>query len=156
LIHAERPLISENGTSTLLHELVHVATSLTAGPGADWIVEGLAEYYALEVLVRSGTTSPRRHRESLEDVAEWGEDADDLFVDSAGGEITARAVLIMQQVDEKIRSGSDGERSLDDLTRSLIAEKRITFDRFRALAEELAGIQIKALEPENLPGASGQ
>lgn len=38
---------------------------------ATWNVEGLAEFYALEILVRWGTTSPRRHPASLEDVARW-------------------------------------------------------------------------------------
>ncbi|MEM9058068.1 MAG: hypothetical protein AAGD86_11350 [Pseudomonadota bacterium] len=47
-LHADRPLISENGTSTLLHELVHVACGWRAAPGDDWIVEGVAEYYAIE------------------------------------------------------------------------------------------------------------
>lgn len=152
-IHAERPLISENGTSTLLHELVHVATGLRAEPGADWIVEGLAEYYALEVLVRSGTTSPRRHRKSVEDVAEWAEMADDLFVDTAAGEVTARAVLVMAAVDEKIRAGSEGARSLDDLARALLAEGKVSYERFRELAGELAGKPVKALRPSRLPGS---
>jgi hypothetical protein len=151
-IHADRPLISENGTSTLLHELVHVATSLRAAPGADWIVEGIAEYYALEVLVRSGTTSPRRHRESLEDVSEWGSSAEDLFVNSAQGEVTARAVVIMGLVDEEIREGSNGEHSLDDLVRALSAQGKVSFDTFRSLADDLAGRQVKALKPSHLPG----
>jgi len=151
-IHADRPLISENGTSTLLHELVHVATSLRAAPGADWIVEGLAEYYALEILVRSGTTSPRRHRESLEDVSEWGSGAEDLFVESAQGEVTARAVVIMGLVDEEIRTGSDSEHSLDDLVRALSTQGNVSFDSFRSLADQLAGKPVKALNPKRLPG----
>lgn len=151
-VHADRPLISENGTSTLLHELVHVATAMRAAPGADWIVEGLAEYYALEILVRSGTTSPRRHRASLEDVAEWGDSAENLFIDSASGEVTARAVLVMRAVDAQIRKGSDRKHSLDDLVRELAGNGEIGYERFRALAEELAGGPVKALKPSRLPG----
>ncbi len=151
-IHADRPLISENGTSTLLHELVHVATGMRAAPGADWIVEGLAEYYALEILVRSGTTSPRRHRTSLEGVAEWADSAEDLFINTARGEVTARAVLVMEAVDGQIRKGSDGARSLDDLVRALAGDGEVSYERFRALAEELAGGRVKALKPSRLPG----
>ncbi len=152
-LHADRPLISENGTSTLLHELVHVATSMSAARGSDWIVEGLAEYYALEVLVRSGTTSPRRHRESIEDVSEWGESAEDLFVGAAGGEVTARAVVVMRNVDEQIRAGSDGAHSLDDVARALSGESRVSYEQFKALAEEFAGGPVKALQPSRLPGS---
>ena len=151
-IHADRPLISENGTSTLLHELVHVATGIRAEPGADWIVEGLAEYYALEILVRSGTTSPRRHRMAVEDVAEWGEAAEDLFVDQARGEVTARAVVILQAVDEEIRDGSKGAHSLDDLARAVSAEGKVSYASFRAHADRLAGRTVKVLKPSRLPG----
>ena len=56
-VHAERPLLSGNATSTLLHEIVHIGLGLADERGADWIVEGLAEYYSLEVLRRSGTIS---------------------------------------------------------------------------------------------------
>ncbi len=151
-IHADRPLISENGTSTLLHELVHVATGVRAKPGADWIVEGLAEYYALEILVRSGTTSPRRHRLSVEDVAEWGKSADDLFVSEASAEVTARAVVILRAVDEEIRSASGGAHSLDDLAREIVAEGSVSYESFREHANRLAGRTVKMLKPSRLPG----
>jgi hypothetical protein len=49
-LHADRPLISGNSTSTLLHELVHVAQSYRAAKDEDWIVEGIAEYDTLERL----------------------------------------------------------------------------------------------------------
>ena len=39
-IHADRPLLSENGTSTILHEVVHVGMGITATNGADWVIEG--------------------------------------------------------------------------------------------------------------------
>ena len=43
-LHADRPLISENSTSTLLHEVVHSTLRLRAADGYDWIVEGIAEF----------------------------------------------------------------------------------------------------------------
>ena len=42
-VHADRPMISENGTSTMLHELVHVAMGVSGSAHDDWLVEGLAE-----------------------------------------------------------------------------------------------------------------
>ncbi len=64
-LHADRPLISQNGTSSLLHEMVHVASGLHGTGGADWIVEGLAEYYSLELLRRSNTISEQRFDAAL-------------------------------------------------------------------------------------------
>src|SRR3546814_11955514 len=59
-VHADRPLISENGSSTLMHEMVHVVTGLRAVSGDDWIVEGIAEYYSMVLLNRSGMLSDAR------------------------------------------------------------------------------------------------
>jgi hypothetical protein len=44
-LHADLPLISADGTSPLLHEVVHVMLRARSGAGGDWIVEGLAELY---------------------------------------------------------------------------------------------------------------
>ena len=56
-LHADRPLIAPDDTSPLLHEIVHVAMGAQAGPESDWIVEGLAELYSLELLRRAGALS---------------------------------------------------------------------------------------------------
>jgi len=68
-IHADRPLLSENATSTLLHELIHIALGTGAEAGADWVVEGLAEFYSLELLARSGTISVQRQSATLRKLA---------------------------------------------------------------------------------------
>ncbi len=81
-IHAERPLISENATSTLAHEVVHVALGLSADSGFDWIVEGLAEYYSLELLQRGGAITPRRYKRALEKQAQWAAEASKLCGES--------------------------------------------------------------------------
>ncbi|MCZ7620746.1 MAG: hypothetical protein M5U32_21410 [Myxococcota bacterium] len=39
-LHASLPLISEDGTSPLLHEMVHVWMGARSGADGDWIVEG--------------------------------------------------------------------------------------------------------------------
>jgi len=138
-IHSDRPLISENGTSTLLHELVHVALSLTAGDGADWIVEGLAEYYALQVLLRSGTISDDRYRKSLDSIREWANEADDPNSKRSQGKITAGAVVVLDQIDGKIRTGSNNQHSLDDVVRKLAEEGTVTTSRLFEIGLELAG-----------------
>lgn len=42
--------ISENATSTLFHELSHVITRISAEDRSDWIAEGLAEFYSVELV----------------------------------------------------------------------------------------------------------
>ena len=136
-VHSDRPMISGNGTSTYLHELVHVAMSARAGPGADGIVEGLAEYYSLEILRRADAISPQRYDKALRELARWGEEAGSIEVDRASGAVTAKAVGLLRQIDGAIRAGSGGQRSLDDVARALAAgEGPITLERFHALVEQ--------------------
>jgi len=152
-LHADRPLISENGTSTLLHELGHVALGVRAERGSDWIVEGFAEFYSLEVLHRSGAISDRHYREGFEKNAVWGKDVKDLFVRNSTGAVTARAVVVLKALDDELRASSGGKDSLDDLARQLAGSGTVSYDDLRARAERLAGSPVKALAPANVPGA---
>jgi hypothetical protein len=152
-LHAARPLISENGTSTLLHELVHVAMGLRAQRGSDWIVEAFAELYSLEILLRSGTISKRHYDDALEQLGAWGKPVSDLFVRSSNGATTARGVVVLKALDEEIRSSSNGAHTLDDLARELAGGKTVSFMDFRARAERLAGRPLKSLSNANVPGA---
>lgn len=136
-VHADRPMISENGTSTFIHELVHVAMSARSTPGADWIVEGLAEYYSLEVLHRSGALGDERFEAAHAELATWGKEAPSLDVDHSSGAVTARAVGELRRIDGAIRAASAGAHSLDDVARALAAEDRaVTRERFDALVKQ--------------------
>lgn len=137
-LHADRPMISGNGTSTLIHELVHVAMSARSGPKADWIVEGLAEYYSLEVLHRSGTLSTERYENAHEELAEWGKEVDSLDVDRSHGPITAKAVGRLREIDAEIRERSRGRHSLDDVVRELATiDSDITVEGFEQLVDQM-------------------
>ncbi len=145
-VHSDRPLISENATSTVLHEIVHVAMGARSVPGSDWIVEGLAEYYSLEALHRSGTISDKRFAKAHADLAAWGETGGPLNSERSSGAITARAVAVLRAIDAEIRKSSGGERSLDDVARQLTNEgKPITFERFRELATAAAGAPLSSM-----------
>jgi len=152
-IHADRPLISENGTSTLLHEVMHIAIGKGAEEGMDWIVEGLAEYYSLAILHRSGTISDRRFVEAIGKQAEWGASAKILCTARSGGATTARAVTVMSELDQEIRVRSDGRTSLDDVLLVIAAtDREITLGGFAAIAGQFTGGDAHALRAANLPG----
>ena len=138
-VHADRPLISENATSTFLHELVHVAMHAKSGPKSDWIVEGLAEYYALEVLHRSGGIDDKRFEAAHAALAEWGKQAPSLEVAAASGPVTARAVGVLRGIDRDIRAKSGGKHSLDEVARALAEEgKPVTHARFEQLVAQMS------------------
>jgi hypothetical protein len=144
-VHASLALISRDGTSPLLHELMHAVLGISPGPGGDWIVEGLAEVYSLELLMRSRTLSKARYEKSLAALAARGREAKVLEVDDASGATTARAVTVLRALDREIRDGSQGARSLDDVVRILYQQGgEVTSERLRRLAEDLSGRSLSA------------
>ncbi len=143
-VHADRPLISENGTSTFIHELVHVAMGARSAAGADWIVEGLAEYYSLEVLRRSGAISASRYAKAQARLAEWAKQAGPLGVARSQGAVTARAVGVMRALDEEIHRVRGAKVGLDDVVRLLPRGEAVTTESFRSAAERVAGRPLSA------------
>lgn len=144
-VHADRPLISENATSTFIHELVHVAMRARGAPGADWLVEGLAEFYSLEVLRRSGAISERRYQRTHARLAEWAKEAGPLDAPRARGAVTAKAVGILRALDEEIRRARARQASLDDVLRALPIGQAVSVEAFRAAAERVAGRPLASL-----------
>ncbi|WP_444931169.1 hypothetical protein ACJJIF_05120 [Microbulbifer sp. SSSA002] len=150
-MHADRPLISGNRTSSMIHELVHVGTGIHGDDESDWIVEGLAEFYSLEILRRTGGISETRYQEAMDKLVNWGKKAPSLLVKRSSGPITARAAGVMQQLDREIREASNGKASIDDVARELARTRgEVTLKRFRLLSEKAAGRPVAALAIENL------
>ena len=151
-IHADRPVISENGTSSLLHEIVHTAMRLSSSSDDDWIVEGFAEYYSLQLMLRSGTITQKRYDRALRMQAEWGEDVTDLRSSNSRGENTARSVGVMVALDAEIREATGGAASIDDVAAELASGSRdVSLDRFIEVAETVAGTSLSSIDPANLP-----
>lgn len=150
-LHADRPLISENGTSTLVHELMHVANRIEGEPGADWIVEGIAEYYSLKIMWKTDTIMYHRYLQSLETLREWGRQAGRLDVEYSSGPVTARAVTMMRRLDREIYAKSNREKTLDDVVRLLVdSGQKVNLNRFRAAVDEVMGQPADALTDERL------
>lgn len=152
-IHADRPLISENATSTLLHEVIHAAMDITAESGFDWIVEGLAEYYGLELLQRGGAITVRRYRRALEKQTEWAGDASNLCGERSSGATTALAVVTFRKLDKEIRDTTSANSSLDNVLAELASsDANITLQTLRDIVTEILQGQSDTLQPDNLPG----
>lgn len=152
-IHADRPLLSENGTSTLLHELMHVALKIDVAPGYDWIVEGLAEYYSLALLARSGTLSRQRYAVALEQQRDWAASATQLCARTSTGARTALAVVTFAAVDAELRDASDNDLTLDDLVHDvLMRDTTVDAAVLAEAARKLIGRKPDSLHAEALPG----
>ncbi|VXC69328.1 hypothetical protein [Pseudomonas sp. 9Ag] len=145
-MHADRPLVSENGTSSLVHELVHVFSRISDADRSDWISEGLAEYYAIELMRRAGGMSEDRYQAVREHLTKWSRKVDSLRTERSSGPITARAVLLLQELDREIRQRSKGRHSLDDVARGLMRLDRVTTDDFINITETMLGGGSKVLD----------
>lgn len=155
-IHADRPLLSENATSTLLHEMAHVLMPIRTADQHDWIDEGIAEYTTLKILHRSGTISTDRFFASLAKFAQRGQDIDSLSATNASGAITARAVDIFSAVDNELQSRTDGQVDIFDLIRHLMTSSTaVDLTDLRVITAELTdGRPMKALDDRHVPGFS--
>ncbi len=152
-VHADRPLVSENGTSTLLHEVMHVVLTFETDAGFDWLVEGLAEYYSLELLRRSGTLSARRHARTIESLADWAQDADVLCAPHSSGPITARAVLLFRDLDRELRERAAGEAGLDMIVAAIANTNQVvTVERLNEIVVDLTGSESDVIGIDKLPG----
>ena len=145
-IHADRPLISANGTSTLLHEMIHLAQGFRASMGNDWIVESMAEYYTLEVMRRSGTISRQRFDQGLDKLESWSSTAGKLQADESSGSRTAKGVAIMHALDAELREVTHGGSTLDDVARALSQKGgEIGLSQLREVSEALAGTSLESI-----------
>ncbi len=149
-MHSDRPLIGEDGTSTLIHELFHVVTGLRGKPGHDWIAEGLAEFYSIDLLYRAGGLSQLRRSLIMESVKKRAKDVESLLARESKGATTARAVWLFDDLDQELRKVSKDKHDLDDLVNRLDLPGRVDLDDLQTAFHTLTGAQSQTLKQKVL------
>jgi hypothetical protein len=145
-LHVDRPLIGEDATSPLLHEIVHSLMRARAGTDGDWVVEGIAELYSLELLRRSKTLTESRYESAVEDIRGRSRKGGRLRAGAGDGDTRAKAVVVMMEIDRAIRSATGEEKSLDDAVRQLASTgEKITTPHFRSVVAEIAGKDLSTI-----------
>ncbi|MEM0909366.1 MAG: hypothetical protein AAGJ37_00210 [Pseudomonadota bacterium] len=142
-VHADRPLVSENGTSTFLHELFHMCSRIRGKTNSDWIAEGLAEYYSVKILHKAGGSFQQRYERTLNGLEEWGSSAKSLNVERSAGAITAKAAMYFATLDEQIQTATKGKHSLDDVVHKLMKIIEVDGDDLKQATKEVAGFNIE-------------
>ena len=143
--HSQRPLVSENATSTLFHELTHVVTRVSGEDRSDWIAEGLAEFYSVELVWRAGGMSDARRERVYDNLREWGRSVKSLRTDRSSAETTARAVVLLHELDAEIRARTKDQKDIDDVTRILRVMHKVSTLEFIAATEKVLGGKSKVL-----------
>lgn len=148
-LHSDRPLVSENGTSPLLHELTHMVTrisgKITDTTNDDWIAEGLAEFYSFELLYRADGMTKSRRAKIIRNLSKWGGDVKHLRKSKSTGPVTARAVVLLNDLDQEIRKRSKNKYSIDDVVRELMVKRKVSLDDLTRASEKFAGTKLETL-----------
>jgi hypothetical protein len=144
-IHEDRPLVSENATSTLLHELFHSITRIRGQKNDDWIAEGLAEYYAVMLLYRAGGMADERLQLAFGDLSERSKKIKTLRQPHSTGATTAKAALVFRDLDMEIKEKSDGKHSLDDVVKTLVL-KNVSLEQLKEAVQGITGFPSKILD----------
>lgn len=138
-LHSRLPLVSESGASPLLRELVQSLGRINDSQHSDWISEGLAEYYAIELLRRAGGISDERYQVLHKRLVRDGQGVSSLRGEQVNAATVARAVLLLQELDREIRLKTRNKRSLDDVLQGAMRLERVTTAEFIQLGESVLG-----------------
>ncbi|AIB35404.1 MULTISPECIES: hypothetical protein [Pseudomonas] len=138
-LSSRTPLVSENGSSPLLREVVQAVGRFNDHDTSDWISEGLAEYYAIELMRRAGGITDERYQAIQARLAKEGKGVTSLRGEHVSGATVSRAVVVLQELDREIRVKTHNKRSLDDLAQAVMRANRITTAEFVQLAESIIG-----------------
>ncbi|NMY10112.1 hypothetical protein HBO38_16910 [Pseudomonas veronii] len=149
-LNSRTPLVSENGSSPLIREVVHAIGRFSDHDGSDWISEGLAEYYAIELLRRGGGITDERYAAIQARLTREGKDVTSLRGEHVSGATVARAVVVMQELDREIRVKTHNKRSLDDLAQVVMRANSVSTPEFVRLAQSIIGESSVVLDSKLL------
>ncbi|WLH69980.1 hypothetical protein [Pseudomonas sp. FP2309] len=138
-LNSRTPLVSENGGSPLIREVVQAIGRFNDHDTSDWISEGLGEYYAIELLRRAGGITDERYQTIQAQLIKEGKDVTTLRGEHVSGATVSRAVVVMQELDREIRVKTHNKRSIDDLAQAVMRADSITTKAFVQLADSIIG-----------------
>jgi predicted metalloprotease with PDZ domain len=149
-LNTRLPLVSESGTSALLRELAQVFGRINNQQRSDWISEGFAEYYAIELVRRAGGMSDERYESLQKKLAKDGQKVTTLRAEQVSPAQVSKAVVLLQELDREIRLKTRNKRSLDDVLLGAMHLETVDTKEFVQLAESIIGESSKVLDTELL------
>ena len=145
-LNTRLPMVSESGSSPLVRELAQVFARINDEQRSDWIKEGFAEYYAVELVRRAGGMSDERYQALQLKLAKDSQKVTTLRGEQIGPAQVSKAVLLLQELDREIRLKTRNKRSLDDVLRGAMHLGTVDTKAFGQLAESVIGESSKVLD----------
>ncbi|AXM98388.1 hypothetical protein ACU5P1_06720 [Pseudomonas plecoglossicida] len=149
-LHSARPMVSENGSSPLLRELVQLFAQIHVSADSDWLGQSLTDYYANELLRRAGGVSDDRYQVWQARLQKQGAKVTQLRGERASPAQVARGVLLLQALDKEIRIHTQAKRSLDDVTQALMRLPKVSTEAFVQISENVLGRRSEVLQSKAL------
>ena len=145
-LNTRLPLVSESGSSALVRELAQVFGRINDKQRSDWISEGFAEYYAIELVRRAGGMSDERYASLQKKLAKESQKVTTLRGEQVSPAQIGKAVLLLSELDQEIRIKTRNKRSLDDVLRGAMHLESVDTKAFIQLAESVIGESSKVLD----------
>ncbi|WP_085683108.1 MULTISPECIES: hypothetical protein [unclassified Pseudomonas] len=145
-LNSRLPLVSESGSSALVRELAQVFGRINDEQRSDWISEGFAEYYAIELVRRAGGMSDERYQALQAKLVKDSQKVTTLRGEQISPTQVSKAVLLLQELDGEIRLKTRNKRSLDDVLRGAMHLGTVDTKEFVQLAESILGESSKVLD----------
>ncbi|WP_415765268.1 hypothetical protein [Pseudomonas sp. ZB1P45] len=149
-LNTRLPMVSESGTSALVRELAQVFGRINDHQRSDWISEGFAEYYAIELVRRAGGMSDERYESLQKKLAKDSQNVTTLRAEQVSPAQVSKAVVLLQELDREIRLKTRNKRSLDDVLQGAMHLESVDTKEFVQLAESIIGESSKVLDTELL------
>jgi len=149
-LNTRLPLVSESGSSALVRELAQVFGRINDEQRSDWISEGFAEYYAIELVRRAGGMSDERYQALQAKLTRDSQKVTTLRGEQISPAQLSKAVIVLQELDREIRLKTRNKRSLDDVLRGAMHLGTVDTKEFVQLAESVLGESSKVLDSELL------
>jgi predicted metalloprotease with PDZ domain len=149
-LNTRLPLVSERGTSALMRELAQVFGRINDKRHSDWISEGFAEYYAIELVRRAGGMSDERYESLQRTLAKDSQKVTTLRGEQISPAQLSKAVVLLQELDREIRLKTRNKRSLDDVLRGAMHLESVDTKAFIQLSESVLGESSRVLDTELL------
>lgn len=147
-LNSHLPLVSESGSSALVRELAQMFGRINGTQRSDWISEGFAEYYAIELVRRAGGMSDERYENLHGKLVRTSQKVTTLRGERINPAQVARAVVLLQELDREIRLKTHNKRSLDDVLRGAMRLGDIDTQAFVQLSESVINGSSKVLSTE--------
>jgi len=86
-----------------------------------------------------------RRTNIINGLSKWGSEVEHLRKTKSTGPVTARAVVLLDELDKEIRKRSKNKYNIDDVTRELMIHRKVSLNDLTQATQKLIGPKVETL-----------